>query len=284
MATRDTTLLLDRLAFVESPRWHDDRLWFSHWGTEEIVAVDLHGRSEVVGRGPAGFGWATEWLPDGRMLLTGPELLREEPDGTRVRHADLGPIAVKGCAEIVVNANGDAYVNSINFDFMGGEQPQSPPGIVALVTPDGSARKVADGIAFPNGMVITPDGSTLILSESFTGGLLAFDIGLGGGLSNRRVWAEGIAPDGICLDAEGCIWTHDAQRRSAARVREGGEIVERIPVEKDLFATMLGGPDGRTLFLMLADWAGVENAEAQIAKRTGEVRIAHVDVPHAGRP
>jgi sugar lactone lactonase YvrE len=143
---------------------------------------------------------------------------------------------------------------------------------------------VADGIAFPNGMVITPDGSTLILSESFTGRLLAFDIGLDGDLSNRRVWAEGIAPDGICLDAEGCIWTHDAQTRSAARVREGGEIVERIPVEKDLFATMLGGPDGRTLFLMLADWAGVENAEAQIAKRTGEVRIARVDVPHAGRP
>ncbi len=284
MASRDTTLLLDGLAFVESPRWHDDRLWFSHWGMEEIVAVDLEGRSEVVGRGPTGLGWATEWLPDGRMLLTGPELLREEPDGTRLRHADLDAVAVGGCSEIVVDARGNAYVNSINFDFMSGEQPSSPPGIVALVTPDGTARQVADSIAFPNGMVITPDGSTLILSESFTGRLLAFDITPAGDLIDRRVWAEGIGPDGICLDAEGCIWTHDPQAHSAARVREGGEIVERIPVEKDLFATMLGGPDGRTLFLMLAEWAGVENAQAQMAKRTGEVRMVHVDVPHAGRP
>jgi sugar lactone lactonase YvrE len=113
---------------------------------------------------------------------------------------------------------------------------------------------------------------------------LAFDIDADGGLANRRVWADGIGPDGICLDAEGCIWTHDAQTRSAVRVREGGEIIERIPVEKDLFATMLGGPDGKTLFLMLAEWAGVEDVEAQIARRTGEIRIAHVDVPHAGRP
>ena len=282
--TKQTELLLEGLAYAESPRWHDDRLWFSHWGTEEIVAVDLDGKSEVVGRGPAGMGWATEWLPDGRMLLTGPELLRREPDGTMVRYADLAKISSGGCAEIVVNANGNVYVNSINFDFTGGALPPDAPGIAALVTPDGSARLVADGIAFPNGMVITPDGSTLIMSESFTGRLLAFDIEADGGLANRRVWAEGIGPDGICLDAEGCVWTHDPLTRSAARVREGGEIVERIPVEKDLFATMLGGPDGKTLFLMLAEWAGVENVDAQIAKRTGEVRIAHVDVPHAGRP
>ena len=284
MLKRQTTLLLDGLAYVESPRWHDDRLWFSHWGTEEILAVDMQGSSEVVGRGPEGLGWATEWLPDGRMLLTGPELLRRESDGTMVRHAELGPIAGGGWSEIVVNSNGSVYVNSINFDFMAGAQPPPAPGIVALVTHDGSARQVADGIAFPNGMVITPDGSTLIMSESFTGRLLAYDIAPDGGLSNRRVWAEGIGPDGICLDAEGCIWTHDPQTHSAARVREGGDIVERIPVEKDLFATMLGGPDGQTLFLMLAEWDGVENVDAQIAKRTGEVRTAHVDVPHAGHP
>jgi sugar lactone lactonase YvrE len=284
MTQHETTLLLDGLAYVESPRWHDDRLWFSHWGTEEILAVDLDGKAEVVGRGPAGMGWATAWLPDGRMLLTGPELLRQEPDGTMVRHADLGPIAGGGWSEITVDGRGDVYVNSINFDFMSGAQPPPAPGIVALVTPDGSARRVADGFAFPNGMVVTPDNRTLIMSESFTSRLLAFDIAADGSLSNRRVWAEGIGPDGICLDAEGCIWTHDPQTRSAARVREGGEIVERIPVEKDLFATMLGGPDGQTLFLLLAEWAGVENVEAQIAKRTGEVRIARVDVPHAGYP
>ncbi len=283
MAKR-TELLLDGLAYVESPRWHDGRLWFSHWGVEEIVAVDLDGKSEIVGRGPAGMGWATEWLPDGRMLLTGPELLRQEPDGTMVRHADLEGISIGGCAEIVVNANGNAYVNSINFDFMGGAMPSEATGIAVLVRPDGSARQVADGIAFPNGMVITPDGSTLIMSESFTSRLLAFDIEADGGLGNRRVWAEGLGPDGICLDAEGCIWTHDPQTRAAVRVREGGEIVDRIPVDKDLFATMLGGPDGRTLFLMLAEWAGVDNVDVQIAKRTGEVRIATVEVPRAGRP
>jgi sugar lactone lactonase YvrE len=284
MAKQETTLLLDGLAYVESPRWHDDRLWFSHWGTEEILAVDLDGRSEVVGRGPEGLGWATEWLPDGRLLLTGPELLRQEPDGTMVRHAELPPLAGGGWSEIVVNSNGDVYVNSINFDFMAGAQPPAAPGIVALISSDGSARQVADGIAFPNGMVITPDGSTLIMSESFTGRLLAYDIAPDGALSNRRVWAEGIGPDGICLDAEGCIWTHDPQTHSAARVREGGEILERIPVDKDLFATMLGGPDGQTLFLMLAEWDGVENVDTQIAKRTGEVRTAQVDVPHAGHP
>jgi sugar lactone lactonase YvrE len=284
MSNQDTTLLLDGLAYVESPRWHDGRLWFSHWGTEEILAIDMDGSSEVVGRGPEGLGWATEWLPDGRMLLTGSQLLRQEPDGTMVRHAELGPIAGGGWSEIVVNSNGDVYVNSINFDFMAGAEPPPAPGVVALVTPDGSAHQVADGVAFPNGMVITPDGSTLIMSESFTGRLLAYDIAPDGALSNRRVWAEGVGPDGICLDAEGCIWTHDPQTHSAARVREGGEIVERIPVEKDLFATMLGGPDGQTLFLLLAEWDGVENVDTQIAKRTGEIRVAHVAVPHAGHP
>ncbi len=284
MVNQDTTLLLGDLALVESPRWHEDRLWFSHWGTGEILAVDMDGDAEVVGEGPDGLGWATDWLPDGRMLLTGPELLRRERDGSMLRHAKLPPIAGGGWSEIVVNGNGDVYVNSINFDFMAGAQPPPAPGIVVLVSPDGSNRVVADGIAFPNGMTITPDGSTLVMSESFTSRLLAFDIASDGSLANRRVWADGIGPDGICQDAEGCIWTHDPQTHSAARVREGGEIVERIPVEKDLFATMLGGPDGRTLFLMLAEWDGVENVDAQIARRTGEVRIAHVDVPHAGRP
>ena len=283
MKTQTTTLLLDGLAYVESPRWHDGRLWFSHWGTEEIVAVDLDGHHEVVGRGPEGLGWATEWLPDGRMLLTGPELLRQEPDGTMVLHADLSAMA-GGWSEIVVDRGGNVYVNSINFDFMAGGQPPPAPGIVALVTPDGSSRLVADGIAFPNGMVITPDGSTLVMSESFTGRLLAFDVTTDGDLDNRRVWADGIGPDGICMDAEGCIWTHDAQHHQCVRVREGGEILDRIDIEKDLFATMLGGPDGQTLFLLLADWAGTENVEAQIAKRTGEIRIARAPAPHAGRP
>ena len=170
-----------------------------------------------------------------------------------MRHADLPGIAGGGWSEIVVDDSGGVYVNSIDFDFMAGAAPR--PGIVALVRPDGSARQVADGIAFPNGMVITPDGSTLIMSESFTGRLLAFDIEPDGGLAHRRVWAEGVGPDGICLDAEGCIWTHDPETKaSAARVREGGEVAEPDPLEGP-FATMLGGPDRRTLFILVAEWA-----------------------------
>jgi sugar lactone lactonase YvrE len=199
------TVLLDGLAYVESPRWHAGRLWFAHWGTGEIVAVDLDGHSEVVGHGPPGLGWAIDWLPDGRLLVTGKELLRQEPDGSVVRHADLSGISRFGWNEIVVDRHGHIYVNSIQFGFLAGEPPRS--GIIALVTPDGSARQVAGDLAFPNGMVITPDNATLIVSESFSGRLVAFDIATDGSLSNRRVWAEGLAPDGICLDAEGAVWT-----------------------------------------------------------------------------
>ena len=177
-------VLLDGLAYVESPRWHEGRLWFAHWGTGEIVAVDLDGHSEVTGHGPPGLGWSIDWLPDGRLLVTGKELLRREPDGSMVRHADLGGLA-DGWNEIVVDGRGNIYLNSIRFAFLSGAQPTS--GVIALVTPDGSVRQVAGDLAFPNGMVITPDNATLIISESFTGRLIAFDIEADGSLSNRRV-------------------------------------------------------------------------------------------------
>jgi sugar lactone lactonase YvrE len=195
--------LLEDLVIGESPRWHDDRLWFAHWGTGQIVAVDLDGAREVVAEGPPGLGWSIDWLSDGRLLVTGEELMRREPDGSMVRHADLSAIADHGWNEIVVDRRGNIYVNGMGFRF-GAEEFR--PGIIALVTPDGSAREVANGIAFPNGMVVTPDGSSLIISESFAGKLTAF----------------GIAEDGVCrTGATGRAASVPTGSASTPRARSG---------------------------------------------------------------
>jgi len=281
-------VLLDGLAMPESPRWHDGRLWFSNWGTGQIVAVGLDGESAVVGEGPDGLGWATNWLPDGRMLVTGPELIRVEPDGSRVRHADLGHISPRGWSEITVDGRGNLYVNTINFDFgqfnevlTSGEAP----GKIALVTPDGETREVANELAFPNGMVVTPDNKTLVVSESFATRLTAFDIANDGSLSNRRIWADGVGPDGICLDEDGCIWTSGASMANdCIRVREGGEVLERIELGHPCFATMLGGPARRTLFMLTADWRGTGGVEDVIKARTGQVLVADVSTAGVGWP
>jgi sugar lactone lactonase YvrE len=277
--------LLEGLVIGESPRWHDDRLWFAHWGTGQIVAVDLDGAREVVAEGPPGLGWSIDWLSDGRLLVTGEELMRREPDGSMVRHADLSAIADHGWNEIVVDRRGNIYVNGMGFRF-GAEEFR--PGIIALVTPDGSAREVANGIAFPNGMVVTPDGSSLIISESFAGKLTAFDIAEDGGLSNRRDWASGVGPDGICIDAEGAIWTGSGGA-GCVRIGEGGEILDRVELDLMPFACMLGGPDGRTLFIMAADWHMGEDPADNMARlttgpRTGRVLTVQAPAPHAGRP
>jgi sugar lactone lactonase YvrE len=281
-------VLLEGLAIGESPRWHDGRLWFSNWGTGQIIAVDLDGNREVAGRGPEGLGWAANWLPDGRMLITGAELLRVEPDGSRVRHADLSHISPHGWSELTVDGRGNAYVNTINFDFAEFDDVLTSgkaPGKIALVTPDGEASEVADELAFPNGMVVTPDNRTLIVAESFAGRLTAFDIGDDGSLSNRRTWADGNAPDGICLDADGCIWAstaHDAN--DCARIREGGEVLERIQLDRPCFASMLGGPDRGTLFMLAAVWRGPENVDDVVAARTGQVLVADAPAPGVGWP
>src|SRR6266704_7196820 len=197
-------ILMSGLAFGESPRWHADRLWFSDWGAHEVIAVDLEGQSEVIVRVPS-FPLCIDFLPDGRLLIVSASdglLLRREPDGSLMTHADLTGLADHKWNDIVVDGRGNAYVNNVGFDFPGGN---FAPGTIALVTPDGSARQVADGIAFPNGMAVTPDNSTLICAESYARRLTAFDIEEDGSLSNRRVWADlgaGV-PDGICLDAEG---------------------------------------------------------------------------------
>jgi sugar lactone lactonase YvrE len=292
-AVQATRVLAEGFAYVESPRWHEGRLWFAHWGTGEIVAVDLEGRAEVVGRGREGLGWSIDWLPDGRLLVTGETLSVQQPDGTLTEYADLSGLGIAGWNEIVVDGRGNVYVNGMTFDFLAGEAPQ--PGVIALVTPDGEVRQVADGIEFGNGMAVTPDNATLIVAESFAGRLTAFDIEPDGGLANRRLWADGLGPDGICVDTEGAVWSHSGESRAhtgntqdpagvAVRVFDGGEITHRVPLAQFGFACMLGGSDGRTLFLLVADWRGIEGVESAIADRTGQVLVADAPAPGAGWP
>jgi sugar lactone lactonase YvrE len=277
-------MLMTGIAFGESPRWHDGRLWFADWGAQELIAVDLEGRSEVVVRVPS-FPFCVDWLPDGRLLIVSARdrlLLRREPDGSLATHADLSGLSYYPWNEIVVDGRGTAYVNNIGFDFPCGE---FAPGAVALLAPDGSVRRVADGVAFPNGMAVTPDNSTLIVAESYANKLTAFDIVEDGGLSNRRVWADlgdGV-PDGLCLDSEGAVWYADVPNKRCVRVREGGEVLQTIDLDRGCFACMLGGPDGKTLFLVAQEWRGMESA-ADEEERTGQILTAPAPAAGAGWP
>ena len=279
---RQLETLLSGLVVGESPRWHDGRLWFSNWGAQEIRTVDLNGKSEVIAKGPKAAGFCIDFLPDGRLLVSGDgRLLRREPDGSFVIHADLAALG-KGWNEVTVDGRGNIYVNDVGFSF---GQEDFRPGTIALVTPDGKARQVADNVMFPNGMVVTPDNSTLVVAESWAHRLTGFDIEDDGSLSNRRVWAE-VDGDGICFDAEGAIWCSGVSggQPRCLRVREGGEVLEQIDHEAACFACMLGGEDGKTLFLMTAEWRGVERMGEIFQSKTGKIETARVSVPHAGRP
>jgi sugar lactone lactonase YvrE len=278
--------LITGIAFGESPRWHDDRLWFADWGAREIIAVDLEGRSEIVLRldFPSFQAICIDWLPDGRLLVVSSRdrlLLRRDPDGSLVTHADLGALSEHGWNEIVVDGRGNAYINEAGFDFPGGE---FAPGTIALLTPDGSARQVADGVAFPNGMAVTPDNATLICAESYGNKLTAFDIAADGNLSQGRVWADlddGV-PDGICVDAEGAVWYGDVPNKRCVRVREGGEVLQTIELDRGCFACMLGGVDDRTLFMVATEWSGTANMAS--GPRTGQVLTVEAPATGAGWP
>jgi sugar lactone lactonase YvrE len=278
--------LMTGLVVGESPRWHAGRLWFSNWGAQEIIALDTAGKSEVMACVPTTVPFSIDWLPDDRLLIVSgreAQLLRQEPDGSLVTFADLSGLA-KGWNEIVVDGRGNTYVNGSDFNFGSGP---FIPGVIALVTPDGSVRQVADDIHFPNGMVVTPDNKTLIVTESFKARLTAFDIAPDGSLSNRRVWAElGQGGDGMCLDAQGAVWTPAFKdgRPGCARVREGGEVLQRIELDQFCFACMLGGDDGQLLFMLVAEWRGVEHMDWLFSSHTGRVLTAQAPAPHAGRP
>ena len=258
--------LLDGLAMVESARWHDDRLWFAHWGVGEVIAVDLDGTAEVMAPGPPMMGWAIDWLPDGRLVSTG--------DAVRVGSEVLRDGATN---EVVVGRQGHIYVNGIDGGFSFTE-----PGWIDLLLPDGTSRRVADDIRFPNGMVLTPDGCTLVVAESVGGCLTAFDVLDGGSLARRRTWAEGLGPDGIAVDAGGGIWAQtadtfahngrpDAPAGAVVRVLDGGEITHRIETPLPCFACVVG--DGH-LFLLCNEWEGIDNAAKVQAQRSARIFVA----------
>ena len=277
-----TNVLLDGLRFPEGPRWHDGRFWFSDMHAGQVIAVDLSGRSEVVVEvkaEPSGLGW----LPDGRLLVVSMQdrrLLRLDADGL-AQVADLSDLASYHCNDMVVDAEGRAYVGNFGFDLHAGESPTSANLI--LVHPDGRSEVAAPDLRFPNGAVITPDGRTLIVGESFGGCLTAFDVADDGTLSGRREWAklEGAVPDGICLDAEGAIWVASPIGKGGVlRVREGGEVTQRIAVENEAFACMLGGPERRTLFICTAPDSNPEKT----GDRGGQIETVEVETPGAGLP
>jgi sugar lactone lactonase YvrE len=279
-------VLMTGIAFGESPRWREGRLWFSDWGAQEVIAVDSDGNSEVALRVDfPSIPMCFDSLPDGRLLVISSTegLLKSlERDGSLATYADLGALSHHGWNEIVVDGRGNAYVNGAGFDLMGGEEPR--PGHVALVAPDGSSRAVAGGVMFPNGMAVTPDNSTLIVAESYGRKLTAFAIAGDGSLSEGRTWADlgdGV-PDGICIDSDGAVWYADVPNKRCVRVREGGEVLQTIDLDRGAFACMLGGEDGKTLFIIATEWNGPEAVTG--GPRTGQVLTAPAPAARAGWP
>lgn len=278
------TTILDGLAFPEGPRWHDGALWFSDMHAHEVVrlAPDGSRRTAASFDGPvSGLGW----LPAGQMLVVSmadKRVLRQEADGAFVTHGDLAAIATGLANDMVIDAHGTAFVGNFGFSLHPPEAPR--PAKLARVKTDGSVSVAAEEMMFPNGMVITPDGATLIVGESFSRVLTAFDLARDGSLTNRRVWAalpDKALPDGICLDAEGAVWLASPTTSEIIRVREGGDVLARVPTEQMAIACMLGGDDRRTLYVLTAESTDPEVCKAA---RTARVQTMRVDVAGAGRP
>ena len=292
---RETTVLRDGLGFPEAPRWHKGKLWFSDQATKRVLSVTIDGgHSHVeadtvvaVPGQPSGLGWP----PDGRLLIvsmTDRCLLRLDPQGL-VEVADLRRLASFHCNDMVVDQQGRAYIGHFGYDFSD-PSAEAQRAQILLVTLDGKARVAADGLAFPNGMTITPDGGTLIVAETFAARLTAFDVTPDGDLTRRRIWAAfdrrgfevsfdsgRTAPDGICLDAEGALWVASPfGPGEVLRVLPGGAVTDRVRVETQPFAAVLGGPDRRTLFVCTSVFGETVGS--------GRIEAVQVDVPGGGLP
>ncbi|MEX0942815.1 MAG: SMP-30/gluconolactonase/LRE family protein [Pseudomonadales bacterium] len=270
-------VIVDGLSFPEGPRWHNGKLYFSDFYRHVVNAIGSDGKLETIAEvegQPSGLGW----LPDGRLLIVSMldrKLLRQEPDSTLVEHADLGGIATFHCNDMVVDAKGRAYVGNFGFDTHAGVA--RVPANLARVDPDGSTKLAASNLDFPNGTVITPDGKTLVIAETYGRRLTAFDIDSNGNLTNRSVWAntDPHVPDGICLDVEGGIWVADPRGNCVVRIEKGGAVTDRFDMERGAFACALGDEDRKTLYICTATGSG-PHAEA---RRDGRIECVRVDRP-----
>ncbi len=272
-----TTIATD-IAFAEAPRWHQGTLWWSDMhggGVRKLVAGHTQTVCEIPTR-PSGLGW----LPDGQLLvvsMTDKRILRLQPDGTLVTHADAAHLVPCRLNDMIVDRHGRAYVGNFGFELDEGAQPR--PTVLVRVDLDGTARIVADDLMFPNGMVITAAGHTLVVAETFGARLTAFDIDAAGALTNRRTWApmpDGAVADGICLDSEGAIWVASPTTHECLRLGEGGAVLDRIPTGRGAYACVLGGAEGKTLFVCTAD---SHKPERQRTERNGRIEAFAVAVP-----
>lgn len=279
--------------FGEGPRWRDGRLWFSDFYASAVKSVSLAGDVRIeftIDDRPSGLGW----LPDGSLLvvsMTKRQLLRRTTTGSLAKYADLSGVATFHCNDMVVDAVGRAYVGNFGFDLDVEINARGIPDVIkthgtaklACVLPNGEVRVAAHDMHFPNGSVITPDGKTLIVGETLGSALTAFDIDADGMLSNRRLWASTGArvPDGIALDANGNIWIANPIAPECVLIAKGGAVLDVVDTQQHCYACMLGGDDGRTLFMLTAQ---TSDAHEAAATANGKLMIATVDVPHAGRP
>ncbi|KID28826.1 gluconolactonase [Prauserella sp. Am3] len=296
--SRNAAAIVTDMSYTECPRWHDGRIWFSDFYTYAVYSAaedgsDLRVEADVPQQ-PSGI----DWLPDGRLLIVSMrdrKVLRREADGTLVEHADLSGHVGGHPNDMVVDDQGRAFIGEFGFDLMGGAPLRTAN--LLRVDPDGTVTKVADDLWFPNGSVITDDG-TLLVCETFGNRVTAFDIAGDGSLTGRREWATFgkqptevelepmlaqvvVGSDGCCLDADGALWIADATGARVIRVREGGEIVEEFSTGTGVFACMLGGADGRTLFL---SGAPDFHEDARKQAREGALLSTRVDVGRSGRP
>ena len=288
---RKLETLMKGLTFGEGPRWHENKFYFSDFYSHKVYSLDLSGKHEVIveiPNQPSGLGWT----PDGTMLIVSMKdrKLMSFKDGLLTERADLTELSGFHCNDMVVDIDGNAFIGNFGFNTYDGEEIK--PTNLILVKPGEEPVLAADNLFFPNGTVITPDNKTLIVGETYAARLTAFDKSEDGSLSNRRIWAdlkvnaeEGTVPlpDGMCIDEEGAIWVASPSTAEVIRVHEGGMISERIPVQTNAFACMLGGEDRRTLFICTSNGSGVDPGAA-LREKSGKIEITQVDVPGCGKP